>query len=135
MGWYPNQRNESLCKFCKNYIETHEHLFNECAIVRDYMAYIRNKYGLEIADSIQKEIYLNGGTQGKNFKGMAKFEIWKLRNKITFENYDIERGNILIYLKRRITTRVECSLEILERVYRDKGKTQEFRRKYWDLLD
>ena len=101
------------------------------------MVYIRNKYGLEIADSIQKEIYLNGGTQGKNFliKGMAKFEIWKLRNKITFENYDIERGNILIYLKKRITTRVECSLEILEKVYRDRGKTQEFRRKYGDLLE
>ena len=46
-----------------------------------------------------------------------------------------QEHTVLNYLKKKITTRVEVSLEILEKVYFDRGKAQEFTRKYGDLFE
>jgi len=131
--WYPNDPPvENTCKFCKQFIETHTHLFNDCMYINRFIEWTRTTYILRVQNNVKLEIFLNGLGNDKEFlfKAISKFEIWKLRNRIIFDNAQIEPENIVNTLKTMFKSKLKTTLEILLAKYNGEKKTQIFINKY-----
>ena len=57
------------CKFCRNEIETFEHLFQNCNKINEFREWVEFRFSMEKKnETMLKEIYLNGnGLNDKNF--------------------------------------------------------------------
>ena len=112
--------SNSLCHFCKGNTETITHLFYDCTIIKRTISEIEDKINCILGADIQPKInlssanlvlgFLHENSQARNFVNLililSKWEIWKLRNKIKFDNRQFSVQQIIHCILLKVRTAV-----------------------------
>ena len=135
-------RSEGKCHFCKTETEYLTHLFCECAVIQSALTNINAKvntileqaghkhvkfdlknvilgFNYDTVQNVHIRIYLNTVLQ------MVKWEIWKNRNIIKYENKLFSTASLL----KCIMSKIDCCVKFMQ-----KTKTADKFKKILDLL-
>ena len=113
-------RSDGKCHFCKTEIEYLTHLFYDCAVIKDVLVNINVKinttlqqHGHETVHLDLKHLILGFENTDKNVRiylntimHIIKWEVWKIRNLIKYENKSFSATAIL---KSILTKIASCS--------------------------
>ena len=110
----------NICHFCKANTETITHLFYDCTIIKRTINEIEDKINRILEADTQLKInlssanlvlgFLHESSQARNFINfiliLSKWEIWKLRNKIKFDNRQFSVQQIIDCILLKVRTGV-----------------------------
>ena len=111
-------RSDGKCHFCKTEMENLTHLYYECAIIKDVLVNINVKinttlqhHGYETGYLYLKHVILGFENTQENLRiylntimHIIKWEVWKIRNLIKYENKSFPATAILKSVLRKIAS-------------------------------
>ena len=112
--------SNGLCHFCKANTDTITHLFYDCAIIKRTINEIEDKINRILEADTQLKVnlssahlvlgFLHESSHVRNFINfiliLSKWEIWKLRNKIKFDNRQFSVQQIIDCILLKVCTAV-----------------------------
>ena len=112
--------SNGLCHFCKANTETITHLFYDCTIIKRTINEIEDKINRILEADTQLKVNLSSANQVLGFLHesrhvrdfinliliLSKWEIWKLRNKIKFDNRQFSVQQIIDCILLKVRTAV-----------------------------
>ena len=117
-------RSEGKCHFCKTEIEYLTHLFCECAVIKDVLANVNIKINVTLQRNGHENVHLDlqhvilGFESSDNniriylntILHIVKWEVWKIRNLIKYENKSFPATAIL----KSILTKTDSCTQFLK---------------------